>query len=334
MTWLVADVGGTNARFALVENGSTEISQIISLPTSDYASLEQAAEDYLSRIDAIGSLSGACFALACPVHQLPIQMTNLDWMIAPENLAKALNISAEKVLLINDFTAQAMAMVSLPENEFIKLSGSTTATPANQQQQLPQLVVGPGTGLGVAGLIPGESGSWQVLATEGGHISYAVQHADELPVLEWFQQRHGRVSVERLLCGDGLLALYEFEAFVAGVESVCNSPAQVSEMAENGNATAVRAVDRFLSILGSTVGDLTLALGAWGGVNLCGGILPKMSGWVDWQSFHENFGKKGRYSAAVSTVPVRLCMASQPGLVGTAAWMAQAQAELTPAIHK
>ncbi|WP_251977949.1 glucokinase [Salinicola avicenniae] len=305
---LIGDIGGTNARFALVMPGSVELQSIETLPCARYAGLVEAIQAYLERVGA-ETPSEACLAFACPVHEDRVKMTNNDWAFSKREVAETLGMATFKV--INDFTAQALGVPHVDEKDLVKI-GEGEAEPRN-----PRLVIGPGTGLGVAGLVPSQR-HWIPLTTEGGHATFAPTDERERQLLDYFRARYGRVSLERLLCGQGLLDLYLAHAALLNVTAHYNTPAEVTGAARAGDRVARETLMRFLKILGSASGDAALMLGALGGVYLCGGILPRLLEWLPRSDFRRAFADKGRLSAYNAGIPTWVVTAPWTGLLGAA----------------
>ncbi|MBR9865555.1 MAG: glucokinase [Oceanospirillales bacterium] len=307
---LVGDIGGTNARFALVRPGSVELEYVETLQCSEYDNIDSACRAYFSSV-GIAGIERACLAFACPVQGEVIKMTNNHWHFTRTDLIQQLGLKQLK--LVNDFTAMALGMLHIGDDEKIQVGSGRSLEGAAR------LVIGPGTGLGVSGLVKAND-DWIPLSTEGGHISFAP--ADEADIDLWrvLVARFGRVSVERILCGQGLLSLYQILSEQQGSEVVCQSPAEVSIAAvAGGDAVAVDALQRFCRILGNVAGDNVLTLGARGGVYLCGGILPKVAEFFLQSDFRRAFEDKGRFVDYMQKVPVWLCTAENPGLLGAAA---------------
>lgn len=308
---LIGDIGGTNARFALVTSGTFEPREVLSLPCADYPGLVEAVHDYLSRVGLTEETAPreACLALACPIWGDRVSVTNTHWNFSREAVQAALGLSLFKV--INDFTAQALSVPHLANNDLVEIQHGQAIPHATQ------LVIGPGTGLGIAGLFPGRLG-WIALPTEGGHVTFAPTDECEHNLLRHFRNRYGRVSVERILSGQGLLDLYLAHCSLKGAPPTLASPAEVTQAAENGDGIARDALLRFLKILGDVSGDAALILGARGGVTLCGGILPRLLDWLPESRFLEAFTAKGRMTGYTAAIPVHLVIAPWPGLLGAA----------------
>ncbi|MBN0987476.1 glucokinase [Amphritea pacifica] len=307
---LVGDIGGTNARFALVRPGAVVLEHVDTLQCSEYDNIDVACRAYFSRV-GIAGIERACLAFACPVQGEVINMTNNHWHFTRTGLAQQLGLKQLK--LVNDFTAMALGMLHIDEDEKIQVGAGRSLEGAAR------LVIGPGTGLGVSGLVKAND-DWIPLSTEGGHISFAP--ADEVEIDLWraLVARFGRVSVERILCGQGLLNLYQILSELRGSGIVCQSPAAVSVAAVEGrDPVAVDALSRFCRILGGVAGDNVLTLGARGGVYLCGGILPRVAEFLLQSEFRRAFEDKGRFTDYMQAVPVWLCTAENPGLLGAAA---------------
>ena len=306
---LVCDVGGTNARFALVPEGTTQVEQELTLQCADYSNIDEACRVYLDRV-SVSEVSRACLAFACPVDREEINMTNNHWCITRAGLTDVLGVNSLKI--VNDFTAMALGMLHVPEDERVRInSGEFTSKP--------RLVIGPGTGLGVSALVPAGDG-WIPLSTEGGHISFAPVSERDVEIWRILREKFGRVSVERLLCGIGLVNIYSALCEIEGVQQELFSPKEVTDAALLGEDTvAVQTLNDFCRILGAVAGDSVLNIGALGGVYLCGGILPRMSDFLIESEFMAGFQDKGRFTSYVESVPVSLCVAENPGLLGAAA---------------
>ncbi len=307
---LIGDIGGTNARLALVTPGAFEPHDILSLPCADYFGLVEAVNDYLTRVGAVGERAPreACLAFACPIRGDRIKMTNNHWSFSRAEVQEALGLTLFKA--INDFTAQALGVPHVPEADLVEVQ------PGEALPHAARLVIGPGTGLGVAGLFPGRH-AWIPLPAEGGHVTFAPTDEREQNLLRHFRNRYGRVSVERILCGQGLLDLYLAHCSLKGSNPAYATPAEVSAAAGE-DPVARDTLLRFLKILGDVCGDAALTLGARGGVYLCGGILPRLLDWLPQSRFREAFADKGRMGPYTAALPVRVVTAPWPGLLGAA----------------
>ncbi|MCH4813015.1 glucokinase [Vreelandella neptunia] len=308
---LIGDIGGTNARLALVAPGEVTPHDIINLPCADYPGVIEAVQDYLNRVGATGDNAPqeACLAFACPVHAERVKMTNNHWDFLKSDVQQQLNLSLFKV--INDFTAQALGVPHVAASDLVEVQ------PGKSQGHATRLVIGPGTGLGVAGVFPGQH-AWIPLPTEGGHVTFAPTDDTERAILDIFKQRRTRISVERILCGQGLLELYQAYCTLEGMEPRFTSPAEVTTAANQGDSLATAALLRFLKILGDVCGDATLTMGARGGVYLCGGILPRLLEWLPKSDLRAAFVNKGRMGTYNADIPIWVVTAPWTGLLGAA----------------
>ncbi|SFT59877.1 glucokinase [Halomonas saccharevitans] len=313
---LIGDIGGTHARFALVTPGAVAPRAIQRLPCADYPDPIAAIHDYLARAGATGDAAPreACLAVAGPLDGERLTLTNLDWDVTRGELRQALGLT--HLRLINDFIAQALGLPHVGEAHRVVLQAGEAAPRGLR------LVIGPGTGLGMAGLLPAGRGDgrrrWLPLPSEGGHAAFAATDARERALLEHFRQRYGRVSVERLLSGPGLVELYLAHCALEGIAPHCQSPAEVTAAAGSGDGGARDTLLRFLKILGDVSGDAALTLGARGGVTLCGGILPRLLEWLPQSRFLEAFAAKGRMAVYAGRIPVQVVTDPWTGLLGAA----------------
>ena len=214
--------------------------------------------------------------------------------------------------MINDFTAMALGVPHVSDGQLVQVGGG------DGDAGCPRLVIGPGTGLGVSGLVPARSG-WVPLATEGGHVDYAPTDDVEMDVLRILRRRFGRVSVERILCGEGMVSLHQALAEMAGEVPQWRTPAELTRAAlEQADPAALTALHRFCEILGRVAGNAALTLGARGGVYLCGGIVPRFVDFLKSTRFREGFEDKGRMRGYMEAIPVAVVMEPYTGLLGAA----------------
>jgi glucokinase len=312
--WLLADVGGTNVRFALCQPGAAaplQMDSIVRLRGQDFASLEEAAAAYLA--ERRQAVRHAVLAVAGRIEAGAVQLTNSRWHIASAQLQQALRL--ESVQLVNDFAAVAMALPLLGPQDLVMLAGQA---PSMAGPAPGFCALGAGTGLGVAALRL-QDGRPMVLQTEGGHTGFAPGSDIELAILAQLTQRFGRVSNERLVCGAGLVNIYQALCAITGQPAQDLAPAQVSAHALAGDdALCAQAVDVFCGIFGSVAGDCALAYAAWDGVFLAGAWLQALLPRLQAGLFHPRFVAKGRFEAALRAVPVALITHPQPGLLGAA----------------
>jgi glucokinase len=301
---LVADAGGTNVRFALAgADGKLRVPK--KFTSKDFPGIADAAKAYLDESGAKPSC--AVFAVAGPVRDNTIHMTNIGWTFSGDDVAKALGM--ERVTLINDFEAIAYAVPHLGPDDLVAIGPDKPATRAAVA------IVGPGTGFGVAGCIPADRGV-VALVSEGGHASFAPTDDVEIAILKTLSARFGRLSIERILSGPGLVVLAE--AMGAGPGTL--TPQGITAAAkDDAGGFEGRVFARFCAILGSVAGDLALTMGARGGVLIAGGILPAMREALAASEFRARFEAKGRFADYMSDIPTRLIVQDFAGLIGAAA---------------
>ena len=316
---LVADIGGTNARFALADpHAATPLlaDSVREFPVAAFPSLAEAAAHYLQERGA--QAHGGVFAVAGRVNGDEARITNHPWVISRSRTRDMLGF--EQVHLINDFAAQAMAIRLFGPDDVVRI-GAPDWSPAPPAQARTYAVLGPGTGLGVGGLIV-RDGRCHPLQTEGGHVSFPPGTPEEIRILELLSAQFGRVSNERLVCGPGLVNIHRALCQIAGVDPGLPTPRDISERAAAGDALGMRAVDVFCAVFGAIAGDLVLTLGAWDGVFLTGGLVPRMLDSLRHSGFRQRFEAKGRFSPNMAQVPSLAVMHPQAGLLGAAAWAA------------
>jgi len=311
---LVGDVGGTNARFALVDPQG-HIRHPRSFLAKDYASLADVIAEYLEQTAGRRRPARAVIAVAGPVLDGEIEFTNLDWQISEGDLLA--HFEFEAVKLINDFAAQALACPLLEPDDLRALGPELRGALDG-----PQVVLGAGTGFGVAGLARGERGDLAV-ATEGGHAAFAPSDDVEIEVLKRLRTRHSRVSIERLLSGPGLYDLYRALAEIEGANAELPDDKSVVAAANEGDRMAGAAADRFCAIMGSVAGDLALTFGARGGVFVSGGLAPRLADRLASGTFRARFEDKGRLAPYVAQIPTSLVLHPYPAIVGAARALAQ-----------
>jgi glucokinase len=309
MVGLVGDVGGTHARFALVDQQG-HIRFPRTFAARDYGSLADVVAEYLDTTAGRRHPPRAALAVAGPVVEGAIEFTNLDWHVSEVDLVGA--FAFEEVKLLNDFAAQALACPMLGADDLRllgpKLRGAEGA---------PLVVLGAGTGFGVAGLARTELRD-VALATEGGHAGFAPQDELETEVWRRLKARHGRVSIERLLSGPGMFDLYRAMAELDGVPAALEDEKAVLAAGEAGEALPAAVLDRFCAILGAVAGDLALTYGARGGVYVSGGIAPRLVDRLIGGAFRSRFQDKGRLSEYVAQIPTYLIVHPYAALVGAA----------------
>ena len=305
---LVADIGGTNARFAL-ETSLGKIEKVEVLPCNDYDTVVDAIREYLKRVGE-PKISHAAIAIANPILGDWVQMTNHHWAFSIETTRQSLGL--ENLILLNDFTAQALAITRMPKEELMQIGG------AKPVENAPKAVIGPGTGLGVSGLIPSKAG-WVPLAGEGGHVSFAPFDDAEIMIWQYAKKKYGHVSAERFLSGAGLSLIHEALSAREGIKRQKLTPAEISERALSGTSPLCRlTLDIFCAMLGTVSSNLALTLGSSGGVYLCGGIIPRFIDYFKSSPFRNRFENKGRFDAYLAAIPVYIVLSKYPGINGAA----------------
>lgn len=309
---LLADIGGTNARFAWQAAPGAPITDVQVLPGAQYPTLQAAMHAYLDGLGR-GAPAAVAIAIANPITGDQVRMTNHDWAFS-QSAVKA-EFGLRTLRMLNDFTALALALPDLPAAELRQVGGGA-AVPG-----VAMGLVGAGTGLGVSGLLPDGHGGWVPLEGEGGHVTLPATTARERTVMDGLIRRYGHASAERVCCGQGLVdtcaILCEADGVVAqGLDSA----SAVSEAAlKAGHPQALETLNIFCAMLGSVAGNLALTLGARGGVYVGGGIVPRLGAWFDASPFRERFDNKGRFTGLLQGMPVWVITSAQsPALLGAA----------------
>ncbi len=318
---LLADIGGTNARFAMAEVGAAVPlleESVQEYPVGSFPSLADAARHYLRETG--GSAQNGVFAVAGRVDGDEARITNHPWVISLTRTRQALGF--DELILVNDFAAQALAVSLLTPADVVAIGGARWA-PAPLNQSRTYAVIGPGTGLGVAGLVI-RGGKRHVLETEGGHASFPPGTPEEIEILEKLSAQFGRVSNERLISGPGLVNLYRALSEIDGEDPGPLQPEDVTARAAAGDPRCMRTLAVFSAVFGAISGDLVLNMGAWDGVFLSGGLVPKLLSSLQHSGFRQRFEHKGRFSPAMARVPTLANIHPRPGLLGAAAYAVEA----------
>jgi glucokinase len=315
---LVADVGGTNARFGWIAADGAEITDIATLPCAEHATLADAVRAYL-RSTGLGAPAAMAMGIANPVTGDAVRMTNHHWSFSIAALQAELGL--QRLIVLNDFTSLALALPSLRAEDLRQVGGGTA------RPRAPMALIGPGTGLGVSGLIPAGADTWVALAGEGGHVTLPATTPREAAVIEQIRQRHGHASAERAISGAGLVTLYEAVCALEDAPAVPSTPADVTARAQAGTCPhSVEAVTHLCALLGSVAGNLALTLGALGGVYIGGGIVPRLGALFDRSPFRDRFEAKGRFHDYLAGIPVFVIDTPvSPALRGTARALDQAR---------
>ena len=316
---VVADIGGTHARFAiatLVDGKVSSLSDPVTLKTAEHASLQRAWQSFGEQLGR-PLPRAAGIAIATPISGEVLKMTNNPWIIRPALIPSKLEVDSH--VLVNDFGAVGYAVASLGEENFEYLCGPEKPFP----EKGPLSIVGPGTGLGV-GQVVREDGHYHVVETEGGHMEFAALDRLEDAVLDRLRTQFTRVSVERVVSGPGIVAIYETLAKIEGKAVVSLSDKELWTRAlEETDSLAVAAFDRFCLSLGSVAGDVALVQGAKG-VVIAGGLGHRIKDRLKESGFATRFAAKGRFQTLMESIPVKLLTHPQPGLYGAAAAYAKA----------
>lgn len=306
-TLLIADIGGTNARFALVDAaGGTGPLQRVKLDA--FTGITEAVGAFLAAHGSGRATRGAVLAVAGPVSANRARLTNRGWMVDGAEIAAALGIVAVRV--VNDFAAVSWSLPALTQADLFPLGGGA-AEPGE-----PMAVLGAGTGLGVGAFLPPD----RALVTEGGHASLAAHDPREAAVIEWLRARHGHVSAERLLSGMGLVNIHAALAAIDGAAVPERDAAAVTEVALADECPICReTLAMFCTVLGGVAGDLALLYGARGGVFIGGGIPPRFPQFLAASGFRARFEAKGRFAEWLRPVPTYLVMRQDAAMLGLAA---------------
>jgi glucokinase len=318
--WLVADIGGTNARFALIHEADGDVTDVVSMRCTDYPSAADAARDYLARV---GAQQGrtlhpvvAGFAVATPIHGDTVTLTNSRWMISASATAAALG--ARQLHLFNDFEALALALPRLAPRDLMPLQTGGEALP---NRSLPMTVIGPGTGLGVATCVPAGERHWLPLPGEGGHATLSAADDFESELLRVLRAEFGHVSAERVLSGIGLPSLHRAVLVVNGAAPLAQplTPEEIANAALAGSdAHCVTTLDSFAAMLGSFAGNVALMVGARGGVFVAGGIAQKLGSFLQRSRFRARFEDKGRFRSYLAPIATNLITFPHAALTGAA----------------
>lgn len=312
---LLADIGGTNARFAL-ETASGQIEAILVLPCNSYPTLVDAIRAYLSGPLAVGtSVRHAALAIANPVQGDNIRMTNHDWAFSVE--AVRCELGFDTLLVVNDFEALAMALPYLASHQKRQVGGGV-ARPDTAIG-----LIGAGTGLGVSGII--RSGDhWVALASEGGHVTLAPSDEREIDILRFAWRQYEHVSAERLLSGFGLELMYRALAERAGKRVEALFAPEILRRALSAEcAICDETIECFCAMLGTIAGNVAVTLGSLGGLYIGGGIVPRLGERFMQSSFRQRFERKGRFSDYLAQIPTFVITAEYPAFLGVSAILAE-----------
>ncbi|MFO6422558.1 glucokinase [Motilimonas sp. KMU-193] len=310
---VVADVGGTNIRLASVDKQTGELTQIKKYLCADYASIADVIKLYFAELD--GLVKELCIAIACPVDDDLIEMTNHTWTFSQTALKAALSL--DKLYVINDYTAISLAVPFLADDEKVQIGGGSV------KAKKAIGICGPGTGLGVGHLI-NVNDKWISLDGEGGHTSFCPVGEDARAVLNVLAQEMGHVSAERLLSGQGIENIYRALCQLEGQTPTLATAADVSRAGlANDCPIAARTLAVFCQGLGTFAGNLALNLACEGGVYIAGGIVPRFIDYFTQSDFRSHFEYKGRFSEYNAGIATFVVLHPDPGLFGAGVFLRQ-----------
>jgi len=310
-TLLVGDVGGTNARFAIARmvDGQIALDHHESFPAEQYPTFLKGVAAFIDGCEV--KPTGGVIAVAGPVTDGAIDLTNSPWAVSETELQ---TLGLDPVRLINDFEALAWGAPVVPSADLAHLGGPEAGDPHSAIA-----VLGPGTGFGVSALARDIHGLEVAMPSEGGHACFAPGDPIEDEILRILRQRYDRVSIERLICGPGLLNMHRALAQIDGRESHIDDPAQITEQALADPRSACGAtLARFCAILGAVAGDVALTMGSRGGVYIAGGIAPRILPFLKASPFRERFERKGRFQPYMADIPTWVITHKHAALLGAA----------------
>lgn len=311
---VVADIGGTNARFSRLHLETFEMDRVQVFACADYPTLTDVLEAY--RDEQKVELEHVAIAIACPVDSDEINMTNHHWQFSIRGVRKSMGLKT--FIVLNDFAAAAMSIVTCKPHELKQIGGGKIKPGA------PKAVLGAGTGLGVGHLITLPDGQVMPLPGEGGHVDWAPTNEKEWAIHRFIHNRFGRVSAERVLSGPGLETIYLALADYHGKPVAPLSAAKIGQRAISGIDTlALETVNQFFASLGSFAGNLALNLNTYGGVYIAGGVVPKLMQLMATSNFRARFEHKGRFCKVAEAIPCFVITAEHAGLRGVGQYLKQ-----------
>ncbi len=314
---LLADIGATHARFAL-ESAPGVLRNVAVLLCDDYPGIVPLLNAYLAQTNGV-RISHAAFALANPISGDFIRMTNRDWQFSTDEVRRTLGLTT--LLIVNDFTALAMALPGFKPEDLLQIGGG------KPQPHAVAGVLGPGTGLGVSGVIPTVDG-FVTLGSEGGHVNFAPADEREFAILQYAWREWQHVSNERLISGPGMEIIYRALAERNKVEAQGGAPARnaaeiVSCALEQNDPLCLEVLECFAGMLGGAAANLAVTLGAFGGIFIGGGIVPRVAQWFATSPFRARFEAKGRFSDYLAQIPTYVIMTPNPALYGVASILSE-----------
>lgn len=313
MLSVVADVGGTNIRLAVLDVTTGILSRVREYPCAQFITLDAALAQYFSTLpDVVANL---CIGIACPVETDLVSMTNLSWQFSKAELK--VKLSLQNLYVINDYTAISLAVPFVADDQKIKIGGG------EEEPNGVKAIFGPGTGLGVSHLIK-QADKWVSLDGEGGHTSFAPNTSQQADVLLLLQDQFGHVSTERLLSGQGLVNIYHALCRLAGKQPEYFEASDITKSAlSNQCELAQQTLTLFCQSMGGFAGNLALNLNCKGGVYIAGGIVPRFIEFFKNSEFRTFFEAKGRFKGYLQSVPTYLIIHDNPGLLGASVYLRQ-----------
>ena len=310
---IVGHIGGTNARFAINDTATGDYRSVANYKVADYPDFSDVLRHLKDDINEMGLASGtpakACFAVAGPPHMDIVSFTNSSWRFTRELISEQTGVEA--VHIINDFAAVARSIPALAANDLVQIGGGQRAQPG------PKVALGAGTGLGVGALLECAHQRPVVITGEGGHVDFAPVTDVEAAVLQTLRSRYGRVSVERLCCGEGIVNIYQALADFRGQSATLTTAADIGAAAQTAtNPLARETMAMFFAVLGASAGNAALTFGAIGGVNIAGGIVPRYLDLLRQSDFRARFLAKGRFADYLSAIPTYVITHQATGLLG------------------
>ncbi|WP_288426520.1 glucokinase [uncultured Agrobacterium sp.] len=304
---LIGDIGGTNARFCILLDAESEPTQLTTVKTAEYPSIDDAIQTAVLNNTSVKPVS-TLLAVAGPIESDEIPLTNCHWVVKPKDMLANLGLS--DVIVINDFEAQALAIAALGDNNRERIG------PERADMMASRVVLGPGTGLGVAGLVYARN-MWFPVPGEGGHVDIGPRSVRDYQVFPHLEAIEGRIAGEQILCGRGLVNLYRAICTTDGVSPAYTDPADITANGLNGaNAQAQETLSLFSTYLGRIAGDMALIFMARGGVYLAGGISQKIIPALKLPEFRAAFEDKAPHKALMASIPTYVVTHPQAALAG------------------
>jgi len=308
---LIGDIGGTNARFSILLDAYAEPKPFPNVRTADYPTIDDAIQKIVLDTSSVQPRS-AILAIAGPIDGDEIDLTNCDWVVRPKGMIADLGF--EDVLVVNDFEAQALAVAALSD-EYREALGTS-----NEPHMASRVVLGPGTGLGVAGLVYARH-MWFPVPGEGGHVDVGPRSERDFQIFPHLKRIEGRVSAEEILSGRGVVNIYQAVCAADGVQPAFSDPADITAHGLNGtNSQAVETLSLFATYLGRVAGDMALIFMARGGVYLAGGISQKIIPALKGPEFRAAFEDKAPHTELMGTIPTFVVTHPQAALAGLASF--------------